>query len=470
MDRKLEYAKSVFLKIFGETDQSIKTVCRQKIKGHFGGDIANDHRGKHSHHKLSIEKYNEVLAHIHSIPKYQSHYSRRHTSQLYFQRGLNLAHLYRLYKGKYSEPVSETKYQEIFRQLNIQFKKPQVDLCNKCEILKSRVENTTEENEKKQLLMEQKGHHDEADFAYNCKKTDKEIAINHGNVKMFSFDLQQCLPTPYLHASMFFYKRPLWTFNLTVHDGETKKANCYIWHEVIAKRGANDIGSCIFKCLMSLPESISHVIMYSDSCPGQNRNSYISAMFEQVIEKHPSIAVIDHKFLVVGHTHLECDSVHAQIERKKKNMSGSIQHPHDWANLIAATSSKYVVHEMKQEEFFDFSALLKMNYTWRTTNAKGDKFEWKNVRWMRYEKQKPGVLQYKTSLKPEVEFNELNINPRRPGKSIPILPTSYTSLLTITKNKKKDLLDMLPLINTDFHNFYRHLPAEGECEVEADSV
>uniref|UniRef100_A0A0K8UWS5 Uncharacterized protein n=1 Tax=Bactrocera latifrons TaxID=174628 RepID=A0A0K8UWS5_BACLA len=86
-----------------------------------------------------------------------------------------------------------------------------------------------------------------------------------------------------------------------------------------------------------------------------------------------------------------------------------------------------------------------------------------------HEKQKPGVLQYKTSLNPEVEFNELNIKPRQTQKWVSQLMTSYTSLLTISKNKKQDLLDMLPLINTDFHNFYKHLAAEGECEVEADS-
>lgn len=103
------------------------------------------------------------------------------------------------------------------------------------------------------------------------------------------------------------------------------------------------------------------------------------------------------------------------------------------------------------------------------SSISGDKFEWKNVRWIRYEKQKPGVLQYKTSLKSEVEFKELNINPRRRAKSVRQLTSSYTSPLTISKNKRQDLLDMLPLINTDFHNFYKNITAEGECQVEIDS-
>lgn len=94
-------------------------------------------------------------------------------------------------------------------------------------------------------------------------------------------------------------------------------------------------------------------------------------MFRQVLEEHTSIEVIDHKFLVVGHTHLECDTVHAQIEKNKKNSYFSIYHPHDWANLISATNNKYIVHELNQNDFFDFNVLMKDKYTWRTCNSTG---------------------------------------------------------------------------------------------------
>lgn len=368
--QRKKVCKKCFCKIFGESDQFIKTVIKYKLKDDVL--IQEDARGRHvPSHKLVIERHNEVLEHINSIPKYQSHYSRRHTNKVYFHSSLNIAKLYELYSEKYSDPVSVSKYREIFGQLDLKFKKPKLDLCNTCETLRVKIKNASDEEERDVLLIQQKKHHVEADFGYECKKYDKLLSLNDRTIKMFSFDLQQCLPTPHLNASMFFYKRPLWTFNFTMHDGATNKANCYIWNETTAKRGANDIGSCIYKCLMDLPNTVKHVILYSDSCPGQNRNSYLCAMFEKVLEDHQSIEIIDHKFLVVGHTHLECDTVHAQIEKKKKNSTGSIQHPHDWVTLIAATNRNYIVFELQQDEFFDFNILLKNKYTWRTNNTLG---------------------------------------------------------------------------------------------------
>lgn len=56
------------------------------------------------------------------------------------------------------------------------------------------------------------------------------------------------------------------------------QATCYVWDELKSKRGVNEIGSNIFHYLINLPSEITHVILYSDSCPGQNKNSIFLAM------------------------------------------------------------------------------------------------------------------------------------------------------------------------------------------------
>lgn len=74
--------------------------------------------------------------------------------------------------------------------------------------------------------------------------------------------------------------------------------------------------------------------MYSDSCGGQNNNSFISATCLVALQNSKQLAIINHKFLLPGHTHMECDTDHSLIEKKKKKSRLNIEHPHDWAQLI----------------------------------------------------------------------------------------------------------------------------------------
>lgn len=44
----------------------------------------------------------------------------------------------------------------------------------------------------------------------------------------------------------------------------------------------------------------------------------VAVMFSKAVSDKKIINIIDHKFLITGHTHMECDSDHATIERVKK--------------------------------------------------------------------------------------------------------------------------------------------------------
>lgn len=173
-------------------------------------------------------------------------------------------------------------------------------------------------------------HQKKADAAYSCKRQDKVLARENPNTKVYAFDLQQCLPTPFLKSNIAFYKRQLWTYNLTVHDLSTNKPFCYMWHEGTAKRGGNEISSCLYEHLLNVPINVSNLILYSDSCAGQNKNLHVSVMFMAALERNPNLLIIDHTFLEPGHTHLECDVDHSVIERKKKHTCVKIHHPRDW--------------------------------------------------------------------------------------------------------------------------------------------
>lgn len=90
------------------------------------------------------------------------------------------------------------------------------------------------EQDKEEFEKKMKDHHDDAEYAYESKKVDKEISKNDQKRKTITFDMQQCLPTPLVQNSVAFYKRQLWTFNLTVYDCDDGRTYCYLWHEGLA--------------------------------------------------------------------------------------------------------------------------------------------------------------------------------------------------------------------------------------------
>lgn len=97
-------------------------------------------------------------------------------------------------------------------------------------------------------------HHKLAQNAYDAKDFDKKFSKeSNGSVVTLTFDLQQCLPTPNLQSGVVFYKRLLWTYDLTIFDCNDNQAHCYMWAEPEGGRGGNQIASCVSKHLKSLP-------------------------------------------------------------------------------------------------------------------------------------------------------------------------------------------------------------------------
>lgn len=468
---RIAVCQNCFRKTLGESEQFLKTVARRKIE-HVGSFCVVDGRGKHANSKkLSQERVQKVIDFIREFPTYESHYTRRDTSKRYLPSDLSVAQMYRLYCERDGASLSLSKFCGIFKTLNLKFKKPKIDTCHKCDVLKAKIE-VSSEDERSALMQEQSDHHKEVDVAYESKKNDKEKADSNTSLKVFCFDLQQCLPTPFLRTSVAFYKRPLWTFNLTVHDCTNNQPVCYMWHEALAKRGGNEIASCVFSHLRNLTPSTKHVIFYSDCCPGQNKNTFIASMFTTFmqLETNVNVNVIDHKFLVPGHTHMECDSDHALIEKKKKSTMVAIHHPRDWFQFVRTVGIRktFIVKEIQQSEIFDFSAVSKERYLWRKVDDNGNKYNWRDIKWLRFTKEF-GTILFKTTLSEDETFKTINLK-RRGINSIKLtdLKQCYSQQIIISKNKKKDLLDMLPLVDTLYHNFYKNLQTEDMDDIHPD--
>lgn len=108
--------------------------------------------------------------------------------------------------------------------------------------------------------------------------------------------------------------------NYTVYNLATHDAMTYWFDETQASLSATTFLSCLCDYVNELlNKSLKTVVIYSDRCCYQNRNYFLSNAFLHLsISK--KVTTIQ-KYLEIGHTQMECDSVHSIIERKYKNVN-----------------------------------------------------------------------------------------------------------------------------------------------------
>uniref|UniRef100_A0A6P7G3I8 Uncharacterized protein LOC114337276 n=1 Tax=Diabrotica virgifera virgifera TaxID=50390 RepID=A0A6P7G3I8_DIAVI len=284
------------------------------------GFIEPNGSGKRQPHNARPDEKAEAIKHIESFPKYESHYSRRHTSRLYLAPNLNIKLIYDLYVSNRTMPVSYLFYAKIFKELEYKFKNLSIDTCKTCDYLENKKKSSNSEEIRAAVDEGKNKHLQLTEIAYGEKKADIEFSRNSsGKMVVLVFDLQQNLPTPNLSTNVVYYKRLLWTYNLTIRNCTENTTSCFMWHEGLSDRGSDQVASCLLKYLDSLVNTVEKVALYSDSCPGQNKNNIVAGALSLFVYRSTTINEIQHKFLEVGHTRMECDADHARIERAKKS-------------------------------------------------------------------------------------------------------------------------------------------------------
>jgi len=125
----------------------------------------------------------------------------------------------------------------------------------------------------------------------------------------------------------------LWTYNLGIHNGKTGKACMHMHYEGIALRGSQEVGSCLLKNLREMNTDARQLILFSDSCGGQNRNINITCLLLYIVSRSEfSFTQIDQKFMVPGHLYLPNDRDFGSVEPAKRQVSTST-YPNTGVNL-----------------------------------------------------------------------------------------------------------------------------------------
>lgn len=477
--------KSYYFKV--NIDGELKRICRKSFLSVHGlqqnrGRLNNilkqvksgctpktDQRGKHTlnrPNRVSEDKVQAVHDHIKSIPTYQSHYSRSQNPQrVFFDCNLNITSLYRdLYlpycQERNIETVSEDFYRRTFsKSYNIGFLMPKSDTCKVCDELHTTLMNDMSTQEEKTEANTKKELHLRRAEAMRAKL--KELAAeskeNPGDVHTISIDLQQTLPTPKLSCGPAFYLRKVWTYNVGIHDCGRDLGYMFLWDESIAARGSDEIGSCLLKYVRSMNIQSKKLIIFSDNCAGQNKNYNLVALYNYMISTG-MFEVIEHYYLITGHTYLPSDRDFAKIEKYQRK-EPNVYSPDQWRALISkcGKNKKFIVTQMTREDIYDFSVLKSSLNTKKQKCDEGHLVKFKDAVCFKFDKEEPMTMMLKHHL--NEEFRKVSLKKRGCPAMSRDLKQKYSEGNPINPKKLADVKQLLPYVPQVHHYFYNNLKA-----------
>lgn len=466
----VKVCKTEFMSLHGlqSSRGRINLIVSQKIKGAIVP--TTDQRGKHKNrpNKLSDEQKQSVRDHINLIPKYQSHYSRSdNLGKVYLNSDMTIARLYKEFyipwcRERQINPSKESAYRKIFcTEFNIGFKLPKSDTCKTCDEMTIKIDTATSMNNQpdiQKLTTELNVHKARAKAMQSLLKYESENSQSNNKKCVISFDLQQAMPIPKLTTGPAFYCRKVWLYNLGVHDCSNGQGYMFLWTEDKAKRGSDEIASILLKFLSS-KNDIEDLVIFTDNCPGQNKNWLLVSLWLQLV-KERKFNTITHHFLVSGHTHLPSDRDFALIEKRHRKYAPEIYSPEGWYKIIKESNTKtpFVVTIMEQEDFLDFEPILS-GLTKSTHTAGGESLDFAGVYSFQFRADDAQSFYIKHSVNGQYE----QVTVKRKGRPnltlLSNLTKKYKEPVKIAEKKVKNVLSLLKYIPPVHHPFYTRLQA-----------
>lgn len=153
-----------------------------------------------------------------------------------------------------------------------------------------------------------------------------------------------------------------------------------VWLEGQAGRGAQEVGSCLrLHIKNNLNHNIKDLVLWSDSCGGQNRNIIIVLLLKTIFNS-TELDTITLKYLYPGHSFLPNDRNFSDIESALKHQQ-RLYTPEDYINVMRTCKKKnpLIVTQMNDEDFVS-SEMLEKKTTNRKVSISGDKINWLQAR------------------------------------------------------------------------------------------
>ena len=183
---------------------------------------------------------------------------------------------------KRESAIPEVKY-EYYREyfnthFNLSFGVPKTDTCAVCDEYEVDVHDAASNTEKQRLQGAKQEHLRKSQQFYTELRTCTAMARENSNISCISFDFEQNLPLPHIPTNDIFYLWQLWLHVFCVHNSQDDSSTMYSWPETVGHRGANEVVSCLDHYFHFLSD-VDTLMLFSDSCGGQNKNSIVILFF-----------------------------------------------------------------------------------------------------------------------------------------------------------------------------------------------
>ena len=398
-------------------------------------------RGSHGANTPSFKKrVDHMTSWIEAIPKMESHYCRGTTDNLYFDCAItSISQLHSFYvddcklhnikhfsRYKFDNFLKDKKY-KLFRRKN--------DLCNTC--VGYELKNVGQVQYDTHIKNKREGRQEKED---DTKNSDDTVAV-------YCADTEAQLTLPRMNANAFYFRNKQILKNWTTYNLKNKEVMNYMWTE---SNGASN-GSCyssLFVDFITTEKEVNPLlktfIIYSDGCSAQNRCCVLTGSLLKL--SHDLNITIIQKYLEVGHTQMEVDSVHAAIEKKIRQIQ-QIYMVEEYQDIIEkARKSRNNSYKTKICTYKFFKDFKSVN-TVRTVRP-GE--EW--VNYLKQIKCQSGKIF--TKLSHTEEWKELPNQYTIPTKKPPQL---YKEEIKISANKYKHLMEMINQIPQYAQDYYKLL-------------
>ncbi|CAG9827326.1 unnamed protein product [Diabrotica balteata] len=246
--------KKAFCSLHGVSKNRVSQIVKNLTLGSIMSP--SDKRGKHSNrpNKISEARIAQIEEHIRRFSRRKSHYSREDNQK-------------------------------------------RSDTCQKCDCLNNTIAAEFNAETKTRLEIEKRLQLLKAEILYTKLRKYTNLAREDESVDVLSFHYQQNLPLPHIPSGDVFYKRQFWQYNLFVNSAKKREATFYMYHELTAKKGCNEV---------------------------------------QII----------HHFPGPGHSFVPCDRCFGLIEKEKRKKEIAYL-PSEWRKLVKTTSKQFRIIDVR---------------------------------------------------------------------------------------------------------------------------